>query len=69
MRTEKNENIERVYKNLYSDDDNKTTKFNIINIDLLNILERYPGNGEITYYKDDTNSVVFLFNTIAIKIF
>lgn len=63
------DNIERIYYQMYTEDEDKTIKFNIINTDINNILVRYPGNSDIINFKNDTNSVVFLFNTIAIKIF
>jgi hypothetical protein len=64
-------NIENIYNNLYNKDDNKLEKFKTINIDINNILLKYLGNNiiESDKFKNDTQSIVIIFESIVIRIF
>lgn len=63
------QNIENIYYPVYTIGENKMIKFNVINKEIPNIINKYPGNNNITYFKNDTTSVVFVFNTIVLRIF
>lgn len=64
-------NIESIYNNLYDKDDNKAEKFKTINADINNILLKYLGNNiiESDKFKNDTQSIVMIFENIVIRIF
>jgi len=68
-RDEPDDHIEYIYNNIFDGSEDKTLKFDIINTDIDNLLKRYPGNITINNFKNDTSSIIFVFDTIVIKVF
>ena len=61
--------IKAVYNRLYSPKENKDEKIKIINLDMNNLLLKYPDETKINYIKNDIDGVVLVFKTIVIRIF